>query len=111
MPASALGYALVDGLADYLNDGLVFVVLVAQIGFHLADLVVVVEELDGLFEADGDAEADDDGGDVDEEVAPGVGGVVGRGGRRAWGRVLGRGEVGAVPGCSLVAAGWGLVGA
>ena len=26
----------------------------------------------------GDEEAEDDGGDVDEEVAPGVGGVVGR---------------------------------
>ena len=41
-------------------------------------LMAMVEELDCLFEADGDQEADDDGGDVDEEVAPGVGGVVGR---------------------------------
>jgi hypothetical protein len=37
-----------------------------------------VNRLDGLFEADGDEQADDDGGDVDEEVAPGVGGLVGR---------------------------------
>ena len=40
-------------------------------------LMAMVEELDCLFEADGDQEADDDGGDVDEEVAPGVGGVAG----------------------------------
>ena len=43
----------------------------------LGDLMAVVEVLDGLLEADGDEEADDDGGDVDEEVAPGAGGVVG----------------------------------
>jgi hypothetical protein len=36
-----------------------------------------VKQLDGLFEADGDEKADDDGGDVDEEVSPGVGGGVG----------------------------------
>jgi len=41
-------------------------------------LMAVVEELDGLLEADGNEEADDDGGDVDEEVAPGMGGGVGR---------------------------------
>jgi hypothetical protein len=40
--------------------------------------MAVVEVLDGLLEADGDEKADDDGGDVDEEVAPGVGGGVGR---------------------------------
>ena len=40
-------------------------------------LMAMVEELDCLFEADGDEQTDDDGGDVDEEVAPGVGGVVG----------------------------------
>jgi hypothetical protein len=39
--------------------------------------MAVVEVLDGLFEADGDEESEDDGGDVDEEVAPGAGGVVG----------------------------------
>jgi hypothetical protein len=38
----------------------------------------MVDELDGLLEADGDEQADDDGGDVDEEVFPGVGGFVGR---------------------------------
>jgi hypothetical protein len=43
----------------------------------LPHLAVMVNGLDGLLEADGDEEADDDGGDVDEEVAPGVGGVVG----------------------------------
>jgi hypothetical protein len=30
-----------------------------------------------LLEADGDDEAEDDGGDMDEEVSPGIGGVVG----------------------------------
>jgi hypothetical protein len=35
--------------------------------------MAVVEELDGLLETDGDEQANDDGGDVDEEVAPGVG--------------------------------------
>jgi hypothetical protein len=44
---------------------------------RVGDLVTVVEVFDGLFEADGDEQADDDGGDVDEEVALGGGGVVG----------------------------------
>ena len=44
----------------------------------LAQLVMLVDALDGLFESDGDEQTDDNGGDVDEEVAPGVGGVVWR---------------------------------
>ncbi len=44
----------------------------------LAQLVMLVDALDGLFEADGYEEAEDDGGDVDEEVAPCIGGVVRR---------------------------------
>jgi hypothetical protein len=36
-----------------------------------------MQSFHGLFEAYGDEEAEDDGGDVDEEVAPGAGGVVG----------------------------------
>ena len=44
----------------------------------------------GLLEAGGDEEADDDGGDVDEEVAPGVGRGVGRVGfEHAWLRAVG----------------------
>jgi len=43
----------------------------------LAQLMAVVDPLDGLFNPYGDQQADDDGGDVDEEVAPGVGGLVG----------------------------------
>jgi hypothetical protein len=35
----------------------------------------MVEELDGLFQADGNKQADDDGCDVDEEVFPCVCGV------------------------------------
>jgi len=58
-------YAVVDGLG-------------AEVGFKGDALVAVVEGFDGLFESNGDDEADDDGGDVEEEVAPGVGGVVGR---------------------------------
>jgi hypothetical protein len=45
---------------------------------ELVALMAMMDGFDGLFEADGDEEADDDGGDVDEEVAPGVGGGVGR---------------------------------
>jgi hypothetical protein len=41
-------------------------------------LVLVVNGFDGLFEAYGDEQADDDGGDVDEEVFPRVGGFVRR---------------------------------
>jgi len=72
-------------------------------------LLAVVDELDGLFEGDGDEEADDDGCDVDEEVAPvlaawcggwtssmGLGscGVSGLGASLGWGA----GRVGAGPG-------------
>jgi hypothetical protein len=42
------------------------------------DLMATVEVFHGLLKADGDEQAYDDGGDVDEEVAPGVGGFVGR---------------------------------
>jgi hypothetical protein len=42
----------------------------------LCDLVAVVEVLDGLLKADGDEDAEDDGGEVDEEVAAGSCGVV-----------------------------------
>jgi hypothetical protein len=40
-------------------------------------LMMAVDCFHGLFETYGDDEAYDDGGDVDEEVAPGVGGGVG----------------------------------
>jgi hypothetical protein len=36
---------------------------------RLAELMAVVEELDGLFEANGDEDAEDDDAEVDEEVA------------------------------------------
>jgi hypothetical protein len=44
---------------------------------QLLELMELMKVLHGLFEAYGDEEADDDGGDVDEEVAPSGGGVVG----------------------------------
>jgi hypothetical protein len=50
---------------------------VAELGLQLDALVVMMDGLDGLLEADSDEEADTDGGDVNEEVAPGVGGGVG----------------------------------
>ena len=37
----------------------------------------MVEVFDGLFETDRNTKAEDYGGDVDEEVTPGGGGVVG----------------------------------
>jgi len=40
--------------------------------------VAMVEGFDCLLEADGDEQPDADGGDVDEEVRPGVDGFVGR---------------------------------
>ena len=72
--------------------------LVMEVFLELVALMAVMEGFDGLFEADGDEETDDDGGDVDEEVSPGAGGVVGwvdveHGGaflgRRRFGRFLG----------------------
>ena len=45
---------------------------------HVVELMLMMEVFDGLLEADGDEQAEDDGGDVDEEVAPGGGGVVRR---------------------------------
>ncbi len=68
------------GLADVCLVG----VLCNLLGFavevlaEFGGLVAVVEEFDGLFEAECDKKADGDGGDVDEEVAPGVGRMVGR---------------------------------
>lgn len=49
--------------------------LVVEIFLKLMALMTVVDKLDGLLEADGDEETDNDGGDVDTEVAPGAGGV------------------------------------
>jgi hypothetical protein len=40
--------------------------------------MILVNELDGLFESDGDEDPEGDGADVDEEVGPCVGRVVGR---------------------------------
>jgi hypothetical protein len=40
--------------------------------------MAVVDRLYRLLQTDGDDEADDDGGDVDEEVFPGMGRGVGR---------------------------------
>ena len=42
--------------------------------FEVFALMVMVDGFDALLEADGDEQANGDGGDVDEEVAPGVGG-------------------------------------
>lgn len=50
---------------------------VVEIFLELMALMAMVDELDGLLEGDSDEQAEDDGGDVDEEVAPSGGGVVG----------------------------------
>jgi hypothetical protein len=57
---------------------LVVFALVAEEFAGFGDLVAVVEVFNGLLEADGNEKAEDDGGDVDEEVAPAGGGVMGR---------------------------------
>jgi hypothetical protein len=40
--------------------------------FELDALMVMVDGFDGLLKADSNDEADDDGGDVNEKVAPGM---------------------------------------
>jgi hypothetical protein len=60
---------------DQLEIALSFVV---QLHFELVALMVVMNSFDGLFEANGDEQTNADSGDVDEEVLPGGGGVVGR---------------------------------
>jgi hypothetical protein len=76
--------------------------LFAKAFFQLIALVEMVNRLDRLFKADRDEEAKGDGGDMDEEVAPGGSGVVRRmdvehecwrllwNGRRFWRRIHGR---------------------
>ena len=49
-----------------------------EVFLELMALVAVVDELDGLLERDSDEQTDDDSDDVDEEVAPCIGGVVRR---------------------------------
>jgi hypothetical protein len=46
-------------------------------GDELVSLTVMVYGLDYLLEANGEEQTEGDGGDVDEEVAPRAGGVVG----------------------------------
>ena len=73
-----LGLDLVNAVQLGGGTAAVGVDLFAELLAGLLQLVMVVEEFDGLLEADGDEEAYDDGGDVDEEVAPGVDGLMGR---------------------------------
>ena len=61
-----------------LDDVLVVLGLDAEIFVQLMTLMAVVDRFDGLLQAYSDEEANHDGGDVDEEVAPGAGGVVWR---------------------------------
>ena len=56
-----------------------------HLAFEILALMVMVDGFDALLEADGDEQADADGGDVDEEVAPGVSGLVGRVDVEHWG--------------------------
>ena len=61
----------------FCEAGEVVLVLACEAFSGSVDLVATVEVLDGLFQANGDEEAYDDGGDMEEEVSPGGGGVVG----------------------------------
>ena len=70
----------VDGLS-LLDVGCVVEDLFGLAGegrLQVAAFVGTVQGLNRLLEADGDEQAHADGGDVDEEVFPGVGGFVGR---------------------------------
>jgi hypothetical protein len=70
--------SLTAELGDAVGVGFAVLVALGAEGFAgLGDLAPMVEIFDGLLEADGDQQAEDDGGDVDEEVAPGGGSVVG----------------------------------
>ena len=60
-----------------LQGGVLAFGFAVKIALKLVPLMGAMDELDGLFKADGDEQADDDGGDVDEEVSPGAGGVLG----------------------------------
>ena len=61
----------------FADDALgVFLVFALQGLVRFADGVALVEHFNALLETDGDEQADDDGDDVDEEVAPGACGVV-----------------------------------
>jgi hypothetical protein len=55
---------------DTIRNDFVVCALVAEEFAGFGDLVAVVEVFNGLLEADGNEKAEDDGGDVDEEVAP-----------------------------------------
>ena len=67
-----------EGVEVGLHCSMHTLTLATEFLLELMALVAVADGFDRLFEADGDEQADDDGGDVDEEVAPGVGGVFGR---------------------------------
>jgi len=66
-----------DVAGDVLVEGAdVFLLLFVERLARLRNQVTVMEEFDGLFKADGDEQADDDGDDVGKAVSPGGGGVV-----------------------------------
>ncbi len=52
--------------------------LAAKISLQLLALVPVMEQFHRLFQADGNHQPENNGGNVDEEVAPGGRGVLGR---------------------------------
>ena len=61
-----------------LQDDLIGLGFRLQLSHEFVALMLVVEVFDRLLEADGDEQSYDDGGDVDEEIFPSVGGRVGR---------------------------------
>lgn len=61
---------VLSDVAVITND--IFLMLFGEGGAGFVELMPMVQELDGLFEADGDDQTEDDGGHVNEEVAPGA---------------------------------------
>jgi hypothetical protein len=62
---------LIHGVSVVGDKAAIEKAFVVQRGFETFALMVVMNEFDGLLEPDGNDNAGDDGGDVDEEVAPG----------------------------------------
>ncbi len=77
-----VGHVQADIVADLINgvlivgdDAAIEEAFVVEGLLKVRALVAVVEELDGLLERKGEQKADRDGGDVNEELTPGVGGM------------------------------------
>jgi len=66
-----------EGVEVVLQGGVLTFGFAVKIALKLVELVGAMKELDSLFETHCDEQTDDDSGDVDAEVAPGSGGMMG----------------------------------